>query len=61
MGRYIYGSFGSGDVKRTRLICHLLRRHDWAFVDGYGLSRRCRKCGLYRHTKWRAGKNDCFS
>ena len=56
MGRYIYGSFGSGEVLCSRLICHMLRRHDWAFMDGYGLVRRCRNCGLYRTAKWRKQK-----
>lgn len=45
---YKYGAFGSNDVLRARLKCHLLRRHDWLFLDGYGIVQRCRNCGLYR-------------
>ena len=55
MREWIYGAFGSEDVFRDRLKCHLLRRHDWEFLDGYGLHQRCRKCGLYRHRRM---KND---
>ena len=52
MGRtYKYGSFGSEDVFRDRLKCHLLLRHDWQFLDGYGVVQRCRNCGLYRTRK----------
>lgn len=49
--KYKYGSFGSKDVFWDRLKCHLMCRHDWQFLDGYGIVQRCRKCGLYRTRK----------
>ena len=52
MGRtYKYGAFGSEDVFWSRLKCHLMRRHDWHFLDGYGVVQRCNNCGLYRVRK----------
>lgn len=60
MLKYRYGSFGSEDVFRARLLCHLTFSHDWKFCDGYGLLQRCKKCGLYRtyrtrkRRKWNA-------
>ena len=46
--RFRYGSFGSDDVFRMRIKCHLMNKHDWKFCDAYGNLQRCTKCGLYR-------------
>lgn len=51
--KFKYGSFGSGEVFRARMLCHLTFSHDWEFRDGYGFLQRCRKCGLYRGVKRR--------
>ena len=48
---YIYGAFGSKEVFWNRMKCHLLFRHDWKFLDGYGINQRCNNCGLYRHRR----------
>ena len=56
MGKYIYGLFGSGDTFWKRVQCHIAVRHDWEFLDAYGLTRRCRRCGLFREQKLKRRK-----
>lgn len=44
---YVYGALGSGKTFWKRLFC----RHDWEFLDGYGMNQRCKKCGRFK--SWR--------
>lgn len=44
---YVYGALGGGKIFWKRLFC----RHDWEFLDGYGISQKCKKCGRFK--SWR--------
>lgn len=56
MCKWNYGPFGSGEVFRDRLVCHLLWDHDWRFLDLHGTSRVCRRCGLQKTLKTKKQK-----